>query len=119
MSAPHFPLSFESGRALILHRPHANLKALSRQLSQIGMQADVMWPDLPEDAAGRGYVVLFFDADMGHDCAVPLAARTGADAGHRPHRFGGAGPHRLDHAPGRRRPSAQADRLAAASIRPC
>lgn len=71
MSAPHFPLSFESGRALILHRPHANLKALSRQLSQMGMQADVMWPDLPEDAAGRGYVVLFFDADMGHDSQFP------------------------------------------------
>ena len=71
MSAPDLTQTIENGRALILHRPHANLKALSRQLSQIGMQAEVMWPDLPVDAATLGYAVLFFDADMGHDAQFP------------------------------------------------
>ncbi len=73
MNTPLFPTSFENGRALILHRPHTNLKPLSRQLSQIGIEADAMWPDLPADAGARGYAVLFFDADMGHDSQFPWA----------------------------------------------
>lgn len=74
MNTPLFPTSFENGRALILHRPHANLKPLNRQLSQIGIEADAMWPDLPADAGTRGYSVLFFDADMGHDSQFPWPA---------------------------------------------
>lgn len=56
-------------RAVILHRPHANVQALLRQLSAIGLQAEAAWPDLPASAAAADFV--FFDADMGHDAQFP------------------------------------------------
>lgn len=58
-------------RAVILHRPHATVQALSRQLSAIGLSVEQAWPDLPPAALGADFV--FFDADMGHDAQFPWA----------------------------------------------
>lgn len=68
MSHPHFGMP---RRALILHRPHATVDAILRQLAQIGLAADCFWPDLPGDLRPSDYGVLFFDADMGHDEQFP------------------------------------------------
>ncbi|MDZ4096201.1 MAG: ANTAR domain-containing protein [Paracoccaceae bacterium] len=56
-------------RALILHRPHPTVQALTRQLTAIGLQIVVAWPDLAADALVADFV--FFDADMGHDAQFP------------------------------------------------
>lgn len=56
-------------RALILHRPHATVQALARQLSAIGLSHEAHWPDLPAEALGADFV--FFDLDMGHDEQFP------------------------------------------------
>jgi AmiR/NasT family two-component response regulator len=61
-------------RALLLHRPHPTVEAIGRQLTQIGLEADSFWPELPRDLDSRDYGVLFFDADMGHDEQFPWAA---------------------------------------------
>ncbi|NNU82039.1 ANTAR domain-containing protein [Halovulum dunhuangense] len=58
-------------RAMILHRPHATVQALTRQLLAIGLAVSEHWPDLPAVALGADYV--FFDADMGHDGQFPWA----------------------------------------------
>lgn len=65
---------FDGQRAAILHRPHAVVDAIIRQLAQLGVQCDVFWPDLPADLDGGGYDHLFYDADMGHDDQFPWAA---------------------------------------------
>lgn len=62
------------GRALILHRPHATTDGLIRQLSQLGIGADSVWPDLPSRFDPAPYGVVFFDADMGHDAQFPWEA---------------------------------------------
>ena len=56
-------------RALILHRPHATVQALARQLSAIGLTHEAHWPDLPASALGADFV--FFDLDMGHGEQFP------------------------------------------------
>jgi two-component system, response regulator / RNA-binding antiterminator len=56
-------------RAVILHRPHATVVALTRQLSAIGLEVKQVWPDLMAEALGADFV--FFDADMGHDAQFP------------------------------------------------
>ena len=56
-------------RAAILHRPHATVQAVTRQLSAIGLTAEAHWPDLGASALGTDYT--FFDADMGHDAQFP------------------------------------------------
>ncbi|MEO9230640.1 MAG: ANTAR domain-containing protein [Devosia sp.] len=61
-------------RALILHRPHPTVDAISRQLTQIGMATDQYWPELQSDVDPQCHDVLFFDADMGHDEQFPWAA---------------------------------------------
>ena len=58
-------------RALVLHRPHATVQALVRQLSAIGLTHEAHWPDLPASALGADFV--FFDMDMGHDEQFPWA----------------------------------------------
>jgi AmiR/NasT family two-component response regulator len=63
--------SFEDRRALIIHRPHATVDSIARQLTQIGIAADCHWPDLPLGLEVTGYSVMFFDADMGHDAQFP------------------------------------------------
>lgn len=74
-------------RALILHRPHATVQALGRQLSAIGLTHEAQWPDLPASALGADFV--FFDMDMGHDeqfpwvpgqAPMPMVALIGSEA---------------------------------------
>jgi len=58
--------------AVILHRPHANVQALSRQLAAIGLRVETCWPDLGPEALAADFV--FFDADMSHDAQFPWPA---------------------------------------------
>lgn len=67
-------MSIELQRALILHRPHATTEAIARQLTQIGITAICVWPELPLEFDAGEYGVLFFDADMGHDEQFPWPA---------------------------------------------
>jgi AmiR/NasT family two-component response regulator len=72
MSDRPFTPNFVGRRAVVLHRPHELVEALSRQLSQLGAVPLAVWPELPADAASAD--VLFFDADMGFDGQFPWAA---------------------------------------------
>ncbi len=56
-------------QAIILHRPHPTVQALSRQLTAIGLQVVQTWPELGPEALAADYI--FFDADMGHDGMFP------------------------------------------------
>lgn len=58
-------------QAIILHRPHPTVQALTRQLNAIGLMVTQVWPDLDASALGADFV--FFDADMGHDGQFPWA----------------------------------------------
>lgn len=73
--------------AIILHRNHPTVTALSRQLIAIGLTVSVHWPELDAGALGADFV--FFDADMGHDeqfpwekgmSPMPLIALIGSEA---------------------------------------
>lgn len=55
--------------AIILHRPHAAVSALSRQLLAVGLRVTTQWPVLEADALAADFV--FFDADMGFDEQFP------------------------------------------------
>ena len=55
--------------ALVLHRPHASVQALSRQLAAIGLRAVAVWPELGPEALAADFV--FFDADQCHDAMFP------------------------------------------------
>lgn len=59
-------------RAVVLHRPHATVQALERQLVAIGLVVDQCWPDLPAPAIAADFI--FFDADHGHDSQFPWPA---------------------------------------------
>src|SRR5690606_26696172 len=87
-------------RALVLHRPHANVAALLRQLTAIGLDAEAVWPRLPEDVGKADF--LFFDVDMACDeqfpwqpgeAPMPLVALIGSEA---PGRIEWAMSHRAD-----------------------
>ncbi|MCG6116534.1 MAG: ANTAR domain-containing protein [Mesorhizobium sp.] len=74
-------------RAFVLHRPHAAVDGLSRQLAAIGLEVEHAWPDLPADAAAADF--LFFDVDHGFDeqfpwppgeAPMPLVALIGSEA---------------------------------------
>ena len=56
-------------QAFILHRPHATVNALSRQLVAIGLEVRECWPELPPDALAADFV--FFDVDLGFDDQFP------------------------------------------------
>jgi response regulator NasT len=56
-------------KAIILHRPHTVVAALTRQLLAVGLQVAVQWPTLEADAIAADFV--FFDADMGFDEQFP------------------------------------------------
>lgn len=86
--------------ALILHRPHANLAALHRQLAAIGLHTREAWPNLSSDVLGADF--LFFDVDMACDsqfpwspgeAPMPLIALIGSEA---PGRIEWAISHRVD-----------------------
>lgn len=55
--------------AVILHRPHATVAALARQLEAIGLRAECAWPDLPP--AGQAADYLFIDVDTAHEDQFP------------------------------------------------
>lgn len=59
-------------RAIILHRPHATVQALTRQLQAIGLAVADCWPEPGPGILAADYV--FFDADMGHDGQFPWKA---------------------------------------------
>lgn len=74
-------------RAIILHRPHAVVTALTRQLKAVGLRVTTSWPELQVDALAADFV--FFDADMGFDdqfpwlqgqAPMPLVALIGSEA---------------------------------------
>ena len=56
-------------RAVVLHRQHPTVQALTRQLQAIGLVVTQAWPDLPDATAD----FVFFDADMAHDAQFPWA----------------------------------------------
>jgi response regulator NasT len=56
-------------QAIILHRPHPTVQALTRQLAAIGLSVTQAWPELGPEALAADYI--FFDADMGHDGMFP------------------------------------------------
>lgn len=73
--------------AIILHRPHPTVQALTRQLTAIGLRVSQTWPDLGPQALAVDYI--FFDADMGHDGMflwepgqppIPMIALIGSEA---------------------------------------
>ena len=55
--------------AAILHRPHATVTALTRQLEAIGLRVAAHWPELPASAQGADY--LFLDVDTAHEDQFP------------------------------------------------
>ncbi|QHQ33842.1 ANTAR domain-containing response regulator [Algicella marina] len=74
-------------RAAILHRPHATVTALVRQLQAIGLEVDCHWPDLPASARGADY--LFIDVDTAYaeqfpwepgEAPLPTIALVGSEA---------------------------------------
>jgi AmiR/NasT family two-component response regulator len=69
MSDRSFTPNFEGRRALVLHRPHELVEALSRQLGQLGVATVTAWPELGAEAVDADF--LFFDADMGFDGQFP------------------------------------------------
>ena len=84
--APRIP-NLGGARALILHRPHPTVQALTRQLSAIGLITLDCWPELPPEALAADFV--FFDADLGFDeqfpwrpgeAPMPLVALIGSEA---------------------------------------
>lgn len=87
-------------RAVALHRPHGNVSALLRQLAAIGLEAQALWPNLPDDVREADF--LFFDVDMVCDgqfpwepgeAPMPLIALIGSEA---PGRIEWAMSHRAD-----------------------
>ncbi|WP_137154941.1 ANTAR domain-containing protein [Rhizobium sp. FKL33] len=79
--------SFLNWRAVILHRPHPSVDALTRQLESLRIESRDVWPQLDEADAQAD--VVFFDADMGHDeqfpwprgfAPMPMIALIGSEA---------------------------------------
>lgn len=66
--APRIP-NLGGAKAFVLHRPHATVAAITRQLTAIGLQARECWPELPAEALAADFV--FFDADLGFDQQFP------------------------------------------------
>lgn len=84
--APRIP-NLGGAKAFVLHRPHATVAAITRQLTAIGLQARECWRELPAEALAADFV--FFDADLGFDqqfpwrpgeAPMPLIALIGSEA---------------------------------------
>jgi len=58
-------------KAFVLHRPHATVNSIVRQLTAIGLVATDCWPELPAEALAADFV--FFDVDLGFDQQFPWA----------------------------------------------
>lgn len=67
----HIP-DLRAARAVILHRPHALVQAITRQLIAIGLNVSVSWPELGPETLGADFV--FFDVDMGYGAQFPWDA---------------------------------------------
>jgi AmiR/NasT family two-component response regulator len=81
--------AFENWTALIVHRRHANVDAITQQLQRIGVDAVECWPDVPKNADITPFNIVFFDVDMGYDgqfpwqpqqAPVPTVALIGSEA---------------------------------------
>jgi AmiR/NasT family two-component response regulator len=59
--------NFRTWSAVILHRPHPDAEAITRQLERIGVAVSPAWPELKTADAE----VVFFDADLGYDEQFP------------------------------------------------
>jgi response regulator NasT len=64
----HIP-NLGGAKAFVLHRPHATVSAISRQLAAIGLVVMDCWPELPAEALAADFV--FFDVDLGFDQQFP------------------------------------------------
>lgn len=87
MSRPSRIPNLGGAKAVVLHRPHATVAALARQLAAIGLEVRDCWPHLPADALAADFV--FFDVDLGFDeqfpwkpgeAPMPLVALIGSEA---------------------------------------
>ncbi len=87
MTGPVRIADLGGARAIILHRPHVVVAALTRQLQAVGLRVDAVWPELPAEALAADFI--FFDADMGFDeqfpwdrgaAPMPLIALIGSEA---------------------------------------
>ena len=67
-SGLHIP-DLRAARAVILHRPHVLVQAITRQLTAFGLSVSNYWPDLGPETLGADFV--FFDVDMGYDAQFP------------------------------------------------
>lgn len=83
---PRIP-NLGGAKAFVLHRPHATVSAVVRQLSAIGLDVTDCWPELPVAALAADFV--FFDVDLGFDeqfpwtpgeAPMPLIALIGSEA---------------------------------------
>jgi AmiR/NasT family two-component response regulator len=68
MSRSRIP-NLGGAKAYVLHRPHATVATLTRQLAAIGLVVVDCWPELPTDVLGADFV--FFDVDLGFDQQFP------------------------------------------------
>lgn len=71
MIASDLTPNFVGQRALILHRPHAVVDAIARQLRQLGVSEECFWPEMPRELDVSRFDHLFYDADMGFDAQFP------------------------------------------------
>jgi len=69
MSRPARIPNLGGAKAFVLHRPHATVTAILRQLAAIGLDAVECWPELPAEALAADFV--FFDVDLGFDQQFP------------------------------------------------
>jgi AmiR/NasT family two-component response regulator len=67
----HIP-NLGGAKAFILHRPHATVAAIARQLAAIGLNVSECWPELPAEALAADFV--FFDVDLGFAEQFPWRA---------------------------------------------
>jgi len=87
MTRPSRIPNLGGARAFVLHRPHATVNAVLRQLAAIGLEATDCWPELPAAVLAADFV--FFDVDLGIDeqfpwapgeAPMPLVALIGSEA---------------------------------------
>jgi len=67
----HIP-DLRAARAVIVHRPHALVQAITRQLIAIGLNVVEVWPEPGPEILAADFV--FFDVDMGYDAQFPWTA---------------------------------------------
>jgi AmiR/NasT family two-component response regulator len=71
MSAVRPIPSFVGWRALVAHRPHANVDAILLQFERLGISATQCWPEIAGQPDLSEWNVLVIDADMGYDAQFP------------------------------------------------